>query len=91
MVLPLTGKRGGGAVMKFRRLESGLPAEFLLPIAIYPFIGARDPVEEETLDRSFRAGRLQALRSLRLEPHEAEELCWMHSPRYCLSTREAAA
>lgn len=88
MVLPLTGKAGGGAVMKLKRLESGFSAGYLLPIAIYPFIGARDPEEEETLDRSLRAGRLQAVRSLRLDAHDPEEYCRMHCPRYCLSIRE---
>jgi protein-L-isoaspartate(D-aspartate) O-methyltransferase len=90
MVLPLTGKNGGGVVMKVKRLEQNFSATFLLPIAIYPFIGARDTAEEETLDRALRSGRLQLVRSLRIDTHETEDSCWMHTERFCLSFREAA-
>lgn len=89
IVLPLTGKSGGGAVMKLKRLELNFSAAFLLRIAIYPFFGARDTAEEETLDRAFRSGRLQGIRSLRTDTHEAEESCWMHTERFCLSFRDA--
>jgi protein-L-isoaspartate(D-aspartate) O-methyltransferase len=88
MILPLTGKSGSGAVFKFKRLQSGFSAAFLLPIAIYPCIGARDAAEEELFDRAFRGGRLLAVRSLRVDAHEPEAYCWMHSERFCLSIRE---
>ena len=78
MILPLTGKSGSGAVFKFTRLESGFSAAFLLPITIYPCIGARDAAEEDILDRAFTGGRLLAVRSLRLDVHEPEAYCWMH-------------
>ena len=52
MILPLTNKSGGGAAMKFKRLGPNFSAAFLLPIAIYPFLGARDAAEEETFDRA---------------------------------------
>jgi protein-L-isoaspartate(D-aspartate) O-methyltransferase len=91
MILPLTNKNGGGAVMKVKRLGQKFSAAFLLPIAIYPFIGARDTAEAETLDRALRSGRLQLVRSLRTDAHEAGDSCWMHTERFCLSLREVTS
>ena len=91
MVLPLTGKGGGGPVMKFKRYQQAVSAAFLLPIAIYPCIGARDAVEEELLERSFRgpnAAGLRSVHTLRTDTHGVDGTCWMHSERYCLSMRD---
>ena len=96
---PLEGLGAGAALLATRvatGAESGsgscFGARLLHPIGIYPLLGARRRDENAALGEAFRRG-IEAwgeVRSLRTEPHPADETCWVHVAGGCLSIRPPA-
>ncbi len=88
MLLPLTtdaAVHGWGFVLLIERGARGLAARFVSPVGIFPCAGARDPDRNKRLTRAYASGTA-SVSSVRTEPHEADESCWMHSPGFCVST-----
>jgi protein-L-isoaspartate(D-aspartate) O-methyltransferase len=91
LLLPLTGERGWGRVLLAtrRRQGEGFAARFVGNVGIYHFLGARDDEAAKRLDAAFARGDAASLQSLRREPHEEDETCWLHGESYCLSRNAA--
>jgi protein-L-isoaspartate(D-aspartate) O-methyltransferase len=91
MIVPLTmsisAHLGAGVMTKIVRRSSGFSAEIVTPVAIYSCTSARDAEREPLLRAAMTGGRLNQMRSVRRDPHEAVDTCLVHgSDRICLST-----
>lgn len=91
LIVPLTVARdetssGGGFMLKVKREEQGYLARFISPVAIYSCAGARDETLNQRLREAMGRGTWGAVQSLRREPHEANDSCWLHGEDFCLST-----
>lgn len=91
LILPLTVARdetssGMGFMLKVNREEKGYAARFISPVAIFPCIGSRDAGSNQRLREAMSKGTWGTVESLRREPHEASETCWLHGEDFCLST-----
>jgi protein-L-isoaspartate(D-aspartate) O-methyltransferase len=91
LLLPLTFARdestsGGGFMLKVVREEKGYSARFISPVAIFSCAGARDEAANQRLREAMSKGTWMTVQSLRREPHEAAETCWLHGENFCLST-----
>jgi protein-L-isoaspartate(D-aspartate) O-methyltransferase len=91
LLLPLTVARdessaGMGFMLKVNREEKGYAARFISPVAIFPCIGSRDAESNQHLREAMSKGTWGTVESLRREPHEASETCWLHGEDFCLST-----
>jgi protein-L-isoaspartate(D-aspartate) O-methyltransferase len=90
MLLPLTasiagGEIGAGRVLRIVRRGAGLEAAFVSFAAIFHCIGARSDDREQALREAYREGDADRVRSLRLDPHEPDDQCWLHASDSCLS------
>ena len=77
---------GTGGVFKLQRCAEGFAAAFISRAWIFHCIGARSERGNELLRDAFRSGNADSVRSLRRDPHEQIESCWLHGKGYCLST-----
>lgn len=91
LMLPLTASLdadtnslGMGLMLKVTRGADGYAAQFVSPVGIFPCIGTRD--SDQRLRDAFARGNWDAVRSLRRNPHEATDTCWLHDAAVCLST-----
>ena len=96
LLLPLTVARdetsgGMGFMLKVEREAKGYAARFISPVAIFPCIGSRDAESNQRLREAMTKGTWGTVASLRREPHEASETCWLHGEDFCLSTLPPAA
>jgi protein-L-isoaspartate(D-aspartate) O-methyltransferase len=77
---------GRGGVLQVTRQPHGLAARFISEVSMFPCLGARDPAINDRLQDAFRRGTRAAVRSLRRDPHDPGETCWLHTGACCLST-----
>jgi len=86
------GMSGMGQMLRVRRVADGYEAAFVSPVGIFSSPTGRDPDYNTALAQRFRdplsGGRRPTIRTLRREPHTADESCWLHGHGFCLSTRE---
>lgn len=90
MLLPMTGRIGGGLLFHIRRNRDSAyySAVPLNSVLFYPCLGLRQKDQVATFDAALRDGRALSVRSLRLDPHPPGNDCWLHSESCCLSTAE---
>ena len=76
-------------MLRLQRNGSGLSARSAGWVGFYPCAGARNEADEAALGRALddRLGQA-ALRSLRRDPHDADDSCWLHGEGWCLSRHE---
>jgi protein-L-isoaspartate(D-aspartate) O-methyltransferase len=96
MILPLTGTMaamgsniGKGLVLLLTGQETGdFSVRVLTVVAIYSALGLRDAEMNDRLGKAMMGGPMkwQSITRLRRDPHEATPACWLHGPRFCLST-----
>jgi protein-L-isoaspartate(D-aspartate) O-methyltransferase len=96
LLLPLTigadsEAHGIGFILRVKREGESFTARFLGSVMIFPCIGSRDATSNQQLQDAMKRGNWAAVQSVRREPHEADETCWLHHDRGCLSTLPAAA
>lgn len=77
---------GMGFMLKVSREEEKYEAQFLSPVMIFPCIGSRDEDSNRRLRETMQRGTWTTVQSLRREPHEASDTCWLHDEESCLST-----
>ena len=82
---------GAGRVLKVSRDAIGYAATFVALVQVFHCIGARSERGNELLRNAFRSGNTDSVRSLRRDPHEQIESCWLHGDGYCLSTSPPGA
>jgi protein-L-isoaspartate(D-aspartate) O-methyltransferase len=84
------GEGGSGQMLMVHRAGNNYKASFVSPVAIYSSPSGRDPACNGVLARKFYANMMRKtpdVQSVRRDPHEAEEACWMHVDDCCLSTQ----
>jgi protein-L-isoaspartate(D-aspartate) O-methyltransferase len=97
LLLPITISHnttgiGSGGMFLITRQGGRFAAELVSPVGIFPCLGSRDSHLNEQLSRrrgpATPGGLLawRAVRSLRREPHEPDDTCWLHTQEGCLST-----
>jgi protein-L-isoaspartate(D-aspartate) O-methyltransferase len=82
---------GRGGVLQVTRQLHGLAARFISEVTMFPCLGARDPAVNDRLQDAFRRGTWAAVRSLRRDPHDPDETCWLHAGACCLSSTAVPA
>lgn len=90
MLLPMTAeRRGGGFMLRLDRRGNNFAARSAGWVAFYPCAGARSPEDAAAIGQAITdpVGQ-QAVRSLRRDPHQADDTCWLHRDGWCLSKRE---
>jgi protein-L-isoaspartate(D-aspartate) O-methyltransferase len=92
LLLPMTAgnfSARSGFMLRLDRRGSGLAARSAGWVGFYPCAGARSAEGEAALDAALAdpAGQ-QAVRSLRRDPHEKDDSCWLHRDGWCLSKHE---
>ncbi len=90
LVLPLTKTdgadgAGGGRVLKVTRQLGGFIACFISGVGIFSCVGGRDPELNQRLKEAFERDDWKSVQSLRRDPHEPADSCWLHSRDFCLS------
>lgn len=89
MLLPLTFDVGGGVgkgvMMLVRREGDRFAARLLTLLMIYSSTSARDSEINAALAKQISSPKLFKVRSLRRDPHEGEETCWLHGKDFCFS------
>jgi hypothetical protein len=65
------------------------PARFVSPVAFFPSIGSRDAALNRRFREAMARGTWGDVASLRRDPHEPMETCWLRGPDFCLSTSPA--
>jgi protein-L-isoaspartate(D-aspartate) O-methyltransferase len=92
LLLPMTAgnfSSRGGFMLRLDRRGNGLAARSAGWVGFYPCAGARSPEGEAALEAALAdAAGQQAVRSLRRDPHEKDESCWLHRDGWCLSKHE---
>ena len=90
LLLPLTVDNESdapqsGQMLKIRRQVNGFTASFICQTTIFPCSGARDPELNDRLKEAFKRGDTKSVQSLRRDPHDEQESCWLHGEQFCLS------
>ena len=92
LLLPMTAgnfSSRGGFMLRLDRRGNGLAARSAGWVGFYPCAGARSPEGEAALEAALAdAAGQQAVRSLRRDPHEKDDSCWLHRDGWCLSKHE---
>jgi protein-L-isoaspartate(D-aspartate) O-methyltransferase len=92
LLLPMTAgnfSARGGFMLRIERRGGGFAARSAGWVGFYPCAGARSPEGEAALHAALAdpAGQ-QAVRSLRRDPHDKDDSCWLHRDGWCLSKHE---
>jgi protein-L-isoaspartate(D-aspartate) O-methyltransferase len=92
LLVPLTvaipeSQLGAGHMLLVQKRATPLyPARFVMPVGIFHCTGARTEDGDALLRSAFPRG-VDAVQSLRRDPHVADDECWLHVPGHCLSLR----
>jgi protein-L-isoaspartate(D-aspartate) O-methyltransferase len=78
---------GHGVMLRITRQADAYPAEVVGFTAIYSVVGGRDEKREQPLRAALANGTLMKVKSVRTDPHDADESCVVHGGDVCLSTR----
>ncbi len=93
LVLPITAAAGAtlfgsGVMARIVRGHNGFSASVVSLVAIYSCTSVRDPSLNAPLAKALATKALLKLKSVRLDPHEQDDTCLLHSSNMCLSARE---
>ena len=91
LLLPLTvaadpNASGMGFMLKVKHEARSYAARFLSPVMIFPCIGSRSEESNQRLVDAMKRGTWASVQSLRREPHQVRDTCWLHGNNFCLST-----
>jgi protein-L-isoaspartate(D-aspartate) O-methyltransferase len=87
LIMALTAGNRWGQILKVTRLHAGYSAALLGSCGFIPCINARDAASEAALSAALDGEDMESVKSLRRDPHDADETCWMHCDGFCLSRR----
>jgi protein-L-isoaspartate(D-aspartate) O-methyltransferase len=76
---------GAGHMLRVVRGARGYEARFVTPVGIFHCAGARTREGSDLLRRAYSRGDPREVACLRRDPHRADEQCWLHAERFCLS------
>jgi protein-L-isoaspartate(D-aspartate) O-methyltransferase len=91
LLFPLTigadpNLHGTGFMIRVKREPSGFAVRFVSTVMIFPCIGSRDEEANQRLLQAVQRGTWGLVKSVRVDTHEADDTCWLHSEEACLST-----
>jgi protein-L-isoaspartate(D-aspartate) O-methyltransferase len=88
-LIPVTGPERWGFMLRVDRRGAGFAARSTGRVGFFPCVGARDDREAAALQRALNGPEHQReIKSLRRDPHDADESCWLHGSGWCLSKHE---
>jgi len=88
LLFPLTSTRGPGAMAYLTRKSAGNFAAMIRGSVFFvDFAGARDPEVSSELAHALKRDEGASVRSLRCDPHQPDESCWLHGNGWCFSRR----
>ena len=90
LIVPLTvtddTDRGGeGRAIKVTRQSEGFTASFISEVRIFPCIGSWDGDSNQRLKESLERDDWKSVQSVRRDPHDLADSCWLHGRDFCLS------
>lgn len=89
LLFPLTANRGPGTIAYLTRKSADNFAAMLCGSVFFvDFAGARDPEVSSELANALKRDEGAGVRSLRRDPHEKDESCWLHGVGWCFSRRK---
>jgi len=89
LLFPLAPETGAGAMaLLTRRGTDNFAAELHYGTLFIPFSGACDPAIAAQLTEALSSDQGKPVKSLRLDSHDKEETCWLHTETFCFSIRE---
>ncbi|MGO8760295.1 MAG: protein-L-isoaspartate O-methyltransferase family protein [Terracidiphilus sp.] len=92
LLFPLTSTRGPGTMAYITPKSAGRFAATLCGSVLFvDFAGARDPAVDDELALALRRDNGAGVRSLRCDPHERDDSCWLHVEGRCFSRLAASA
>lgn len=92
VLFPLTATEGMGIMALLTRVsEESFAARLQGGVSFIEFHGASDPEIGGRVAELLRRDHSGEVRSLRTDPHERDESCWLHGEGWCFSRREPAA
>ena len=92
LLFPLTASEGAGIMALLTRVSGEHFAVRLHGgVGFIGFHGARDPEVNRQLQEAFKRNRFSEVRSLRCDPHERDQSCWIHGDGWCFSRWEPVA
>ena len=96
ILVPLTAQSSNatpvtrGRMLTVTRQGDYLGARIVSLASFYPCIGAQDKAASDRLLAAIDQGGERAVRTLRIDAHEHEAQCWLHSHDWCLSKRASS-
>jgi protein-L-isoaspartate(D-aspartate) O-methyltransferase len=91
LLFPLTPDHGSGAMAYLtRRSVDNFEARLMFGVQFIPFSGARDPKVSAELAQALDRDAGATVKSLRCDPHEKEDTCWLHGNGWCFSRLDVA-
>ena len=92
LLFPLTSTRGPGTMAHITRKSAEWFQAALIGTAFFvDFEGARDASISAELVKALNRDQGSGVRSLRCDPHEKDQTCWLHGNGWCFSLHEAIA
>jgi protein-L-isoaspartate(D-aspartate) O-methyltransferase len=90
LLFPLDPRSGPGAMaLLTRRSADAFDARLYYGTYFIAFSGACDAQVAASLSKALSRDRGSSVRSLRCDPHDKDETCWLHGNGWCFSTRES--
>jgi protein-L-isoaspartate(D-aspartate) O-methyltransferase len=90
LLFPLTSTRGPGTMAHLVRVSADWFHAALVSSAFFvDFVGARDAAISGELAKALKRDEGAGVRSLRCDPHEKDQSCWLHGEGWCFSRRPA--
>jgi protein-L-isoaspartate(D-aspartate) O-methyltransferase len=71
-----------------RITEDNFAARLNFGTYFIPFSGACDPAVANQLAAALASDQGKNIKSLRCDPHDKDETCWLHGEGWCFSTRD---
>jgi protein-L-isoaspartate(D-aspartate) O-methyltransferase len=88
-LISLTNENWWGFMLRVERTTGGLAARSAGNVGIFHGQGLRNDAEAVAISAALaNPAGLAALKSLRRDPHDKDETCWLHGEGWCLSKRE---
>jgi len=86
LLFPLTGAQGAGGMLLVTRTDADrYAAQFLIPVAFIPCVGARDEETAQKLSAAFKRGDFRRVRTL-FRHTSPDDTCWCSGTTWWLST-----
>ena len=89
LLFPMAPSKGAGAMaLLTRRSADNFAASLNYGTLFIPFTGACDPAVAAQMTVALARDQGMPVKSFRLDPHDKDETCWLHTGTWCFSIRE---